>query len=177
MKKSILKVLLVAILVFASAVPMMGCYGHDYEEGDFCLTIEIESQILVADRFSWISWIGEEHYFSSSPRVTATLRNLSEQSVRITHYRRFSLFSLYSSTGFLTTLGGDLPPPPWPRYNITLETNGYISQGPFSGWFIFLPGEHEATVTANFYVNYRRRNKQRIQVRSNTISFTVIEQQ
>ncbi|MCL2860898.1 MAG: hypothetical protein FWE22_00580 [Firmicutes bacterium] len=105
MKKSILKVLLVAILVFASAVPMLGCYGHDYEEGDFCLTIELESQVLVANEPSWTGY-----YISLGPRVTVTLRNLSEQSVRITHYRYFRLFLLNSSTGILNTIGGSPPP-------------------------------------------------------------------
>ncbi|MCL2860899.1 MAG: hypothetical protein FWE22_00585 [Firmicutes bacterium] len=175
MKKSILKVLLVAVLVFASAIPLLGCYGHDYEEGDFCLTIELESQVLVAEHpLRWID--GEVYYGALRPVITATLRNLSGHQTRIFWRGSWGvsdLFSLELPSAIRITLGG-LPPPR--LRNMRLEEDEYISRRTFSDFHGFLLGEHEATVTTSFYVNYRRRNRQLISL-SQTISFTVIEQQ
>jgi len=161
MRKRILGIGMALMMLF-TVVTFAGC-AYEYEEGDFVLTISMSS-----DTFTQ----------AESVYVDLTLKNLSGRSHRIAVLIDISGIPEIPGVFFPhSTVPGDS------TYFIQFERDGSIQWTErLKPYFmfehiagIFSPGVYELTMRTVFNLNYGRSNQQNIQVFSNIIVFTVLE--
>jgi len=147
-------ILLMPLLVFSSCNRDV----HEITEDDFKLTVTMERTIL------------NRH---EEPVIYAKLKNVSEQSIRVT-VRSFPENQLFN---------GDIPTarylisitarePFWVR-TINLRAGEYVKERVFLWSAGFNTGEHEALVNASFYIRYWGTNQQRISLNAGPVNFAV----
>lgn len=173
-----------AVMLFAVA-GLTGCAGsrvecicddNCYGTCNFELTIEVESFILEAQS---LSWIGMHYVAEYPPVVMATLRNVSGRRKTIArrdHTRTAVSFIMSIPTGEMWSSASAPFPPPifgWRWVSTGLRNGDSISRIPHVRQYNFPLGEHEATVSAGFYVNHRSNNRQLIWI-DYTFIFEVI---
>jgi len=153
-----------------------GCKGkYEYQEGDFALTVEVENKTLQADAYNLL---GDGRYFAESPVVMAMLTNKSGKRIVIAgkeYTKTAVLFNIRFPTGE-GIIAVSMPKPPrkgCPWTVISLDEGEFISKRPTFWEYGFAVGEHEATVSASFYVNHKSKNRQLIRL-ENTFKFIVI---